>query len=74
MKYYTISRKPNRIIIEKDWTYGYKFSFGIYEKFRVKQVYNSRFRAVTMLASPVPRMCTKVYLWLLVLGIRLSAS
>ena len=41
---------------------------------RVKQVYNSRFRAVTMLASPVPRMCTKVYLWLLVLGIRLSAS
>ena len=33
MKYYTVSRKPNRIIIEKDWTYGYKFSFGIYEKF-----------------------------------------
>ena len=41
-------------------------------KKRVKQVYNSRFRAVTMSASPVPRMCTKVYLWLRVLGIRLS--
>ena len=45
-----------------------------YQIIRVKQVYNSRFRAVTMLASPVPRMCTKVYLWLRVLGIRLSAS
>ena len=31
--YYTIARKPNRMIIEKDWTYGYIISFGIYEKF-----------------------------------------
>ena len=38
---------------------------------RVKQVYNSRFHAVTMSASQLPRRCTKVYLWLSVLGIRL---
>ena len=31
--YYSISRKPNRMIVEKDWSYGYIISFGIYEKF-----------------------------------------
>ena len=31
--YFSISRKPNKMIIERDWSYGYIVNYRIYEKF-----------------------------------------